>query len=36
VRDSREAAGHLVRIENDRHLHLFAASQGRVKERGRL
>ena len=33
VRDSREAAGHPVRIENDRHHHLFAASPGRVKER---
>jgi len=33
VRDSREAAGHPVRVEDDRHMHLFAASQGRVKER---
>ena len=33
VRDAREAAGHPVRIEDNWHRHLFAASQGRVKER---
>src|SRR5262249_45631762 len=32
VRDSREAAGHSVRIEDNGHVHLFAASLGRVKE----
>jgi hypothetical protein len=32
VRNSRERTGNALRIHDDRHLHLFADSQVRVKE----